>query len=77
MAMTREQLRDAALELKPAERQTLAEELLLSLTAADADAVDAAWLAEAYHRDAKFAAGATGAKPVDAIIERLRNRQVS
>lgn len=73
MALTREQVREAALELDPDQREALAEELLLSLNAADA--VDTAWLAEAHRRDERFAAGATGAKSVDSVIERLRQRQ--
>lgn len=65
--MTREQIRSAAMELDPAEREVLAEELLLSLPDADRDAVDAAWLAEARRRDAAFALGGTTARRMNEI----------
>jgi hypothetical protein len=71
MTMTKEQIRTAALQLDPADREALAEELLLSIGDADREAVDAAWLAEVARRDADFVAGKTGAKPVAAVIERL------
>ena len=67
MALTREQIRTAALELDPDERQALAEELLLSITGAEHEVIDKAWLAEAYRRDAEFAAGKMGAKPIDSV----------
>lgn len=47
----------AAFELDPSDRESLAEELLLSIGNADRDAIDAAWLAEAHRRDAAFAKG--------------------
>jgi hypothetical protein len=72
--MTREQIRSAAMDLDPAEREALAEELLLSLTDTDRDAIDAAWLGEARRRDAAFASGATTARPVDHVIDRLKRR---
>ena len=71
MTLTRDQIKTAALQLAPAEREALAEELLLSLGDADRAAVDAAWLAEAHRRDADFRAGRTGAKPADQVIDRL------
>lgn len=72
--MTREQIRVAALELDPAERERLAEELLLSIGQSDQEAIDAAWLAEAHRRDALFQAGATTARPVDEVIDRIKRR---
>lgn len=74
MALTRHQIKTAALELAPAEREALAEELLLSIAEADSQAIDAAWLAEARRRDAAFLAGNTGTKPVEDVIDRLTRR---
>jgi putative addiction module component (TIGR02574 family) len=71
MTLTREQIKTAALQLAPAEREALAEELLLSIDEADRHSIDAAWLAEARRRDADLAAGRTSARPVDQVIERL------
>jgi hypothetical protein len=70
--MTREQIKSAALDLDPAERQALAEEILLSVTGEDRGAIDAAWLAEARRRDTPGASR----KPVDQVIERLQNKSL-
>jgi putative addiction module component (TIGR02574 family) len=72
MPLTREQIKSAALSLDPAEREVLAEELLLSLSDVDQAEIDAAWLAEAHRRDADYAAGKTTAKPVDEVLARLQ-----
>lgn len=72
MGLTKTEVRDAALALDPAEREELAEELLLSITGTERDAIDAAWLDEARRRDAAYSAGKTKAKPVERVIERLR-----
>lgn len=58
----------------PLEREALAEELLLSIEGTDGAAIEAAWLAEAHHRDAAFLAGRTGSKPVEQVLERLQNK---
>jgi hypothetical protein len=71
MSLTKEQIKSAALELAPAEREALAEELLLSVTESEREAVEAAWLAEAKRRDAAFLRGEVGAKPVGDVIARL------
>jgi putative addiction module component (TIGR02574 family) len=71
MTLTRDQIKTAAMQLAPAEREALAEELMLSLGEADRESIDAAWLAEAQRRDQDFASGKTGAKPVDQVIDRL------
>jgi len=76
MAMTKSQIKVAALELDPVERQALAEELLLSLDQADSQTIDAAWLAEARRRDAAFLNGSVASKPVDEVIDRIRSRGV-
>ena len=75
MALTLEQVRIAAMELDPAQREVLAEELLLSITDNQREEVDAAWLAEAHKRDAAFMVGKTGAEPLDAVIDRFRARR--
>jgi putative addiction module component (TIGR02574 family) len=74
MSLTRDQIKDAAMQLDPAEREALAEELLLSIDGVEREAIDAAWLAEAHRREASFVAGTTGAKPVDEVIRRLRSK---
>ena len=74
MTLTKEQIMTAAMELNPADRETLAEQLLLSLTSAERDAIDQAWLAEAYRRDADFRSGKTGAKPVDVVVDRIAHK---
>lgn len=60
--MTRDQIRNAALELEPPEREALAEELLRSITCTDQDAIDTAGLPETRHRDAleRLQGGSTG-----------------
>lgn len=74
MPMTREQIRVAAFELDPADREILAQKLLLSLGAADRDAIDQAWLAEVRRRDASFINGTTTASPVEEVITRIKRR---
>ena len=72
--MTREQIRVAAFELDPADREILAEELLLSITDTDSDAIDQAWLSDVRRRDAAFANGTTTASPVHEVIARIKRR---
>jgi hypothetical protein len=62
--------------LDATDRGALAEELLLSITPADRDRIDAAWLAEARRRDESLRNGTTSARPVDEVIERLRHRTI-
>jgi len=71
MTLSKDQIMTAALKLDPLERETLAEELLLSINDSDHAQIDAAWLGEAHRRDAAFRAGHTSAKPVDEVIQRL------
>jgi hypothetical protein len=68
--MTKEQIKTAALELDPVERQALAEEILLSIAGGERNAIDAAWLAEARRRDS----GKPRGKPVEQVIDRLQNK---
>lgn len=51
--------------LEPQEREALADELLGTLTDADAAEIDAAWLAESRRRDEAYSRGEIGASPVD------------
>ncbi len=74
MSLTREQIRSAALQLDPTEREALAEELLRSISGDQSEAIDAAWLTEVHRRDAEFVAGKTGAKPVDEVLNRLESK---
>jgi putative addiction module component (TIGR02574 family) len=74
MTLTKEQIRTAALNLNPAEREALAEELLLSIDEASRQEIDAVWLAEIRRRDDDYRAGKTTAKPVDEVLNRLRNK---
>lgn len=74
MTLTKDQIRTAAMKLDPADRETLAEELLLSVDSAEREAIDSAWLAEARRRDAEFAAGKTTAVPVDQAIARIQSK---
>jgi putative addiction module component (TIGR02574 family) len=72
--MTREQIKAAALELDPVEREVLAEELLLSIDEKQREAIDEAWLIEARRRDAEFRDGKIGAQPVEEVVERIARR---
>jgi len=74
MALTKEQIRTAALNLDPVDRESLAEELLLSIDESSRREIDAAWLAEVHRRDADYRAGKTTAKPIDDVLNRLRNK---
>lgn len=69
--LTREQIRAAALELAPGDREALAEELLLSIGAAEREAIDQAWLQEARRRDSALLAEKGHVKPVDEVLDRL------
>jgi putative addiction module component (TIGR02574 family) len=71
MTLSKDQIMTEAMKLDPLERETLAEELLLSIGESDRAQIDAAWLGEAQRRDAAFRAGQTQARPVDEVIQRL------
>ena len=71
MTMSKEQIRDAALQLGAAEREALAEELLLSLNDSESEAIDRAWLEETRRRDAALLAGTSRTKPVSEVLDRL------
>ena len=67
MSMTKDQILSEAMALRPQEREALAEEILLSLTEADAAEIEAAWLAEVKSRDAAYCRGEIRAHPVDEV----------
>jgi hypothetical protein len=73
MALTKQQIKAAALQLNPIEREALAEELLMSISDADSRSIDAAWLEEVKRRDASFVQTRGTAKAVDDVIARLRD----
>ena len=74
MAMTKEQIRSAAMQLDPAERESLAEELLLSVSDAEREEIERAWLEEARRRTAAYKAGLTAGKPVNEVLDRLTRK---
>ena len=74
MSLTREQIRDAAMQLDAAAKESLAEELLLSVSGADRERIDAAWLAEAHRRDGEYAAGKMSATASDDVVRRLQRK---
>lgn len=70
--MTKDQVRAEALALDPKERETLAEELWLSLIDdSDRDEIDAAWLAEVRRREETAQRDRTLGLPVDEVIARV------
>ena len=74
MPMTKDQILAEAMVLPPADRQALADDLLSSMSEADRDALDAAWLTEARERDAAFARGESDASPVEEALSRILSR---
>jgi hypothetical protein len=74
MILNKDQIKAAALQLDPIEREALAEEILLSIDGVERDAIDSAWLSEAHRRDAAFIAGQATSKPVDEVIARIKGR---
>lgn len=74
MSLTIAQIKAAALKLDPADREALAEELLQSISEAQADQIDAAWLAECHRRDSNRASGPTQGKSMDEVLGRLLAR---
>ncbi len=72
MSMSKDQIKDAAMQLNAVEREALAEELLLSLSDNQREEIDAAWIQEVKRRDQAFLSGETSAKPVDEVISRIK-----
>ena len=74
MSLTRQQILTEALSLDPTERESLAEELLLSLDEPDREAIDAAWLAESHSRNEAYRRGEVQAMPVEQAIARILDK---
>jgi hypothetical protein len=73
--MTREQIKLAAMELDPVEREALAEELLLSLSETDRSGIEQAWLTEAKRRDAECMSGTIAASTVEEALGRIERKR--
>lgn len=77
MALTKEQIRAAALELNPDDREILAVELLHSLPRDPVEEDDREFLAEIERREADLASGKTHAVPAFNVVDRLLKRAKS
>jgi putative addiction module component (TIGR02574 family) len=73
MPLTKEQIKTAAMQLDPAEREALAEELLLSISESERQEIDTAWLAESHRRYQAFLKGEEEAAPNDEVVAQIRN----
>jgi hypothetical protein len=62
-----DQIKAAAMRLNPLDCESLAEQLLLSISKDDSREIDAAWLAEAKRRDERFAAGKSRTRPLKQV----------
>jgi putative addiction module component (TIGR02574 family) len=74
MPMTKEQILAEAMALEPADRDDLADRLWRSVERANHQSVEEAWAAEADDRIAAHECGDLTARPMDEVVERLRNR---
>ena len=74
MSLTRKEIHHEAMKLDPADREALAEDLLLSLSEENRAAIDQAWLEEVHQRDAQYQNGAMSARPVQEVISRLKRK---
>lgn len=75
--MTREQIKDAAMQLDPTDREQLAEELLYSISESEWDALDNAWLEEIQKRSDRLDQGIDFGIPLEdalKLIERKPSR---
>jgi len=72
VAVTKEDIEAAALQLPERERARLAELLLSSLD--EEDEIAAAWADEAERRFEELKSGRTKALPADEVLERIRSR---
>ena len=75
--MTLAQIKAAAMELEPSQRESLAQELLLSDTDEERERIDAVWLEEVRRRDAAYQRGEVTARPAEEVIHRLLNENRS
>ena len=74
MLDTREQIRNAALNLAPGEREMLAEELLRSVSPVECAAIDDAWRIELRQRDNAYRHGAMATKSLDDVLAKYPRR---
>jgi putative addiction module component (TIGR02574 family) len=74
MPMTKEQLLAEATALAPAERESLAEQLLITIDCDDLATVDAAWAAEVDRRLTAYDRGEIRSAPPDELFRRLREK---
>jgi hypothetical protein len=74
MPLTKDQIKEAALQLNPGDRETLAEDLLLSITEQERSAMDAAWLAEVHRRDASPLMVGKNARTMESVLDGLNDR---
>ena len=74
MTLTKDQIKEAALHLDPHDRETLAEDLLLSVTAEDREAIDAAWLQEVRRRDSSPVIVGTNARTMESVLNAFDQR---
>jgi putative addiction module component (TIGR02574 family) len=73
MSLTKDQIKTAAMQLDPAEREALAEELMLSISESERQEIDAAWLVESHRRYQAFRTGEEEATPNDEVVAQIRN----
>jgi hypothetical protein len=60
--------------LGPDDRESLAEDLLLSITEQDRESIDSAWLIEAHRRDASPAVLGQNARTMESVVASLEHR---
>jgi len=70
MSLTIEQIKAAAMELDPVEREVLGYDLLVSVGRIDPAAIEASWLAEAHRREELYKAGNLKTYSLDELLER-------
>ena len=75
MPMTKEQILAEALALDPADRDDLADQLWRSVDRANGQSIEESWAQEADDRIAAHQRGELPARPMDKVVERLRNRR--
>jgi hypothetical protein len=74
MTLTKDQIKEAALHLDPRDREALAEDLLLSVTAEDRESIDASWLQEVRRRDSSPMTVGINARTMESVLTLLEQR---
>jgi hypothetical protein len=74
MTLTKNQIKEAAMRLAPGDRESLAEDLLRSISEQDRDAIDAAWLVEVHRRDASPAVLERNARTIESVLSSMEQR---